>query len=888
MAPSNHQKSHFKPHLWLISVLGVIVPRRLRADWRQEWEAELHKRESMLADWDRLTWTTKLDLVRRSLGAFWDALWLQQLRLEDEMFQDLRYGVRMLIKHPGFTSIAVLTLALGVGANTSIFSVVNALILRPLPFPDSERLMWVEEVSKANPATPAYGGHFLDWQQNSQTLDGIAQFEGGIRTLSGAGEPDRVDVGTISESFLSILGVQPLALGRNFSREEDKPGAARVAILSHSLWRQRYNGDQDVIGKTITLNDAIFTVVGVLPETFRFSTHFDVCVPLALDPQQELTGESRSYQSTIARLKPGRTIEQARLELDALLQRYELTRPNEKWRLTDSRTRLVPLHEHLLGDTSRPLMVLLGAVALILLIACANVANLLLARAVTRQKELAIRTALGASRLRLVRQMLTESLLLAMGGGAAGLLLALWLTSVLGSLNSTASIGEIAGVTAITIDLRVLGFTLLISLLTGLLFGLLPAIRLSRPDVNVALKEGGHALGLHGRRLRSVLMVSEVALAIVLLVGAGLLIRSFVKLLDVDPGYRAENLLTARLQLPPRYNEKSRRVGFYQQTLQRLEALPGVEAVGATSHLPLTTYNLGGTVRVEGRVKPEGEPETAAPIASVNPDYFRAMGIGLRAGRVFTDLDGQDAPSVAVLSETLARELFPNDDPLGKRLFIAAAGAESTTVIGVVGDIRHQGLESQIDWAVYLSYRQTPRPGMALVLRTSGDPLNLATAARAAVREVDPALPVFQVMTMNERLSNSVAARRFNLLLLGSFAGLALLLAGVGVYGVISYLVTGRTHEIGIRMALGAQSGDVSRLFIKQGMTLVMVGVGLGLSGAFALTRVMTSLLFAVGAKDPLTFAAVAVLLSLIALLACYIPARRAAHVDPLIALRHE
>ena len=881
-------KSHLKLHLWLISVLGVIVPRRLRADWRQEWEAELRKRELLLADWDRLNFTTKLDLVRRSLGAFWDALWLQQLRLEDEMFQDLRYGVRMLLKHPGFTSIAILTLALGVGANTSIFSVVNALILRPLPYPDAERLMWVEEVSKTNPGTPAYGGHFLDWQQHSQSLDGIAQFEGGIRTLSGAGEPDRVDVGTISASLLPILGVQPLQLGRNFSPEEDKRGAARVAILSDNLWRDRYNGDRDIAGKTITLNDEVFTVVGVLPETFRFSSHFDVCVPLALDPQQELTGESRSYQSTIARLKPGLTIEQARLELDSLLQRYESTRPDGKWRFDDSRTRLVPLHEHLLGDTSRPLLVLLGAVGLILLIACANVANLLLARAVTRQKELAIRTALGASRLRLVRQMLTECLLLAVGGGAAGLLLASWLTTLLGTLNSTATIGEMAGVAAITIDLRVLGFTLLITLLTGLLFGLLPAIRLSRPDVNVALKEGGHAQGLHGRRLRGALMVSEVALAILLLVGAGLLIRSFVKLLDVDPGYRADNLLTARLQLPPRYSEQFRRVQFYEQTLQRLEALPGVQAVGVTSHLPLTNYNLGGNVRVEGRVKPEGEQETSAPIASVNPDYFRAMGIGLRAGRVFTDLDGKGAPSVAVLSEALARELFPDDDPLGKRLVIAAAGGESTTVIGVVQDIRHQGLDQQIDLACYLSFRQTPRPGVALLLRTGGDPRSLTTAVRAAVREVDPALPVFQIMTMNERLSNSVGARRFNLMLLGAFAGLALLLAGVGVYGVISYVVTGRTHEIGIRMALGAQSSDVLGLFIRQGMTLVLLGVGLGLFGAFALTRVMTGLLFAVGAKDPVTFAAVAVLLSLIALLACYIPARRAARVDPLIALRHE
>jgi putative ABC transport system permease protein len=626
----------------------------------------------------------------------------------------------------------------------------------------------------------------------------------------------------------------------------------------------------------------------VLPATFRFFYSFDVWVPLALDPQGELAGQNRSYQPTVARLKPGITLEQARMEMDTLLQRYEATRPEGRWRLDDSRTRVVTLQEHLLGDTRRPLLVLLGAVGLILLIACANVANLLLARAVTRQKELAIRAALGASRLRLTRQMLTECLLLAIAGGATGLLLAYWLTSLLGSLNSTNTIGEMARVAAITIDLRVLGFTLLISLLTGVLFGLVPALQLSHPDLNVSLKEGGHGSGFHGRRLRSALMVSEVALAIVLLIGAGLLIRSFVKLLDVDPGYRAENLLTARLALPPRYDEKSRRVQFYEQLLQRLAALPGVTAVGATSQLPLTSYNMGGGLRVEGRALQEGENPPSAPITSVNPDYFRTMSISLRGGRQINDGDTQDAPSVALLSETLARKLFPDEDPIGKRLSVAGFGAELTTVIGVVSDIRHQGLDREIESVIYLSYRQLSRPGMALVLRSAVDPSSLAPALRSAVHEGDPALPVFQVMTMDERLSNSVAARRFNLLLLGTFAALALLLAGVGVYGVIAYVVTGRTHEVGIRMALGAQSADVLRLFIKQGMALVLLGVGVGLLGAFALTRVMTSLLFDVSADDPLTFAGVALLLSLIALLACYLPARRAARIDPLVALRHE
>jgi putative ABC transport system permease protein len=874
-----------RPHLRLIALVGVIVPRQLRAGWRQEWEAELRHREELLAEWARLDRHSKLDLLRRSTSAFWDALWLQPKRLEDEMFQDLRFGVRMLLKHPGFTLIAVLTLALGIGANTAIFTVVNALMLRSLPYPDPERLVWVEEVSQTNEVSSPDGKHFLDWQEQSRMLEGIAQIDAETWTLTGAGEPERVACGKISASFFPMLGVQPLAKGRNFITAEDKPGGDRVAILSHELWQRRYSSDREIIGKAITLNDANYTVIGVLPVHFHVFYPYEVWVPMALDLQEERASGRTSFNATVARLKPGVTLEQARVELDTLLQSYRKARPGESQRLVDSRTRLTSLQEHLLGDTRRPLLVLLGAVGLVLLIACANVANLLLARAGTRQKELAIRAALGAGRFRLARQMLTECLLLAIAGGAAGLLLAFWLTRLLGSLNSTDAIGEMARVAAITIDLRVLGFTLVISLLTGLLFGLLPALRLSRPDLNISLKEGGRGSGFHGRSLRSALMVSEVALAVVLLVGAGLLIRSFAKLLDIDPGYRAENRLTARISLPPRYRDNSQRVDFYERLLQRLAALPGVDAVGATSHLPLTGYNMGSTLRVEGRSPQEGERGISVPVARVNPDYFRTMGIGLRAGRIFNDGDTQGAPSVALLSETLARRLFPNEDPLGKRLSLAGSG---TTVIGVVSDIRYTGLNGEIEQGVYLSYRQLPRPGMALVLRGTMDPVHLAPAVSKAVQEIDPALPVYDVMTMNERLSNSIAARRFNLLLLTGFAALALLLAGVGVYGVISYVITQRTHEIGIRMALGAQSADVLRLFIKQGMATVLFGVGLGLVGAIGLTRVMNSLLFGVKATDPGTFACVALLLSLIALLACYLPARRASRIDPLIALRHE
>ena len=883
--PDSTQRTRFRFWLWLIRVIGVIVPRRLRADWRQEWKAELTNRESLLADWDKLNSRTKLDLVGRSLGAFWDALFLQPQRLEDEMFQDLRYGVRMLRKHPGFTLIAMLTLALGVGANTPIFSVVNALVLRPLPYPDSDRLVWVEEISKqTDTGQPAWGGHFLAWQEHSQTLANIAAIDGGTRTLTGAGEPERVEVGPVSAGCLPLFGVQPLIGGRNFSAAEDSPGGARVAILSHSLWQQRFGGERDIVGSSITLNDTAFTIIGVLPADFRFFYRFDVLVPLALDPKQELGNEKRYFGSTVARLKPGVSVEQAQVEMDSLQQQYETTRPEGRNRI-ESRTRLVPLQEHFLGDRKRPLLVLLGAVGLVLLIACANVANLFLARAVTRQKELAIRAALGAGRLRLARQMLVECMLLATAGGAAGLLLATWLTTLLGSLNPTNTFGELGRVAAITIDGRVLGFTLIISLVTGLLFGLLPAFRLSRPDLNVSLKEGGHAGSLHGRGLRNALMVSEVALAIVLLVGAGLLIRSFFKLLEVDPGYRAESLLTARLALPPRYRDDLQRVQFYDRVLERLAAVPGVASIGATSHLPLTGYNMGATLRVAGRTPLPGETEPSAPVARVNPDYFRTMGIGLRSGRLINDTDTKDAPPVALLSETLAARLFPSEDPLGKHLGIASM---TTTIVGVVNDIRYKGLDEEIEQAVYLSYRQLPRAGMALLLRSTADPESLAPALRNAVHEIDPALPVYDVMTMDDRLSNSIAGRRFNLLLLGSFAALALLLSGVGVYGVISYLATSRTHEIGVRMALGAQSSDVLRLFIRQGMTRVLLGVGLGLAGAFALTRVMSSLLFVVSANDPITFAFVASLLSLIALMACYFPARRASKVDPLIALRHE
>ncbi len=803
------------------------------------------------------------------------------------MFQDLRFGLRMLLKNPGFTLIATLTLALGIGANTAIFSVVNALMLRPLSYPHPERLVWVDEASKTRPNNLVFGAHFLDWREQCQTLEGIAAYSNWERTLTGAGEPERVVCGEATENFFPLLGAQSFAGGRNFTAAEDKPGAERVVILSHELWQRRYNGDPDVVGRSVALDEESYTIIGVLPADFRYFRPFDLWTPLKLNPQVERGNQRATMLEVVARLKPGATREQAHAEMETIRQRYETNNPNSL-SFANAQTRLVFLQEKLLGDTRRALLALSGAVGLILLIACANVANLLLARASGRAPELAIRSALGAGRLRLMRQMMTECLLLAAAGGAAGLLLADGGVRLLEALNSTETVGDLSRLAVISIDRRALGFTLIISMLTGLLAGSAPALQLSRPDLNAALKDGARGAGSHGRRLRGALMVSEVALALILLVGAGLLIRSFVKLLNMDQGYRAENVLTARLTLPERYKENAARVQFYERILERIAAAPGVTAVGATSLLPLTPRNIVVWLRVEGRPAPDREREPPVFLGSVNPDFFRVMGIRLLSGRFFNDGDRQGAPSVALLTESLARKLFPGEDPIGKRIYAPTSNAEWTTVVGVVGDVRHKGLDRTLEPTVYLSYRQAPPTRLALAIRGSVDPLSLAPALRGAALAVDPAMAVHDVMTMDARRANSIAARRFNLLLLGALAALALLLAGVGIYGVISYVVAQRAREVGIRMALGAQSGDVLRLLIKQGMTLVIFGVTLGSLGSFALTRVMTSLLFGVSASDPLTYAGAALLLSAIALLACYLPARKATKLDPLVALRHE
>lgn len=799
---------------------------------------------------------------------------------------DLKFAVRQFLRNPGFTSVAVLTLALGIGAGTAIFSIVHAAMLRPLPFRDPGQLVWIEEVSPQDRHEP-WGGHYLAWKARSQTLQDVGAYDGASMVLTGAGEAERVQVGLASASLFPMLGVAPVPPGRYFSAKEDQPGADRVALLSHSFWWKRFHGDPNVLGRGILLNDTSYTVVGVMPEDFRFFQPSDIWIPLALDSQQELAGDTHFYGSTMARLKPGMELDRVRAELDLLAQEYETTRPGGTPRFADWRPRLVLLRDHFLGDSRRPLWILLGAVALVLLIACANVANLLLARAVTRQKELAIRGALGATGLRLTRQLLGESLLLAGCGGAGGLALASWLIHLFRTLNLAEVMGPVAQVTVIRLDLWVFGFAMLVSILTAFSFGLLPLLRFSPRNFHASLREGARGGRLRGNRLRSALLVGEVAVAIVLLAGAGLLLRSYARLTAVNPGFRPENLLTAQLRLPPRYNEE-KRVQFYDQLLDRVAAIPGVESAGATSQLPFTRYNMGGNLRVTDPAAQSGIREIGAPLTAVNASFFPTMGIDLKAGRLFDDGDTRGTVSVAVLSSSLAQKLFPGRDPVGRHLFVAGTGSEETTVIGVVTDIRHEGLDQAVEQVAYLSYRQLARPMMSLALRTKVAPSSLSSSLRAAVSELDPALPVFDVMTMGERLSLSTQAPRFNLTVLGAFAVLALLLAGVGVYGVIAYLVSERTREIGVRMALGARPSDVVTFVLGTGMKLTGIGVVVGVGVALGLTRVMTRLLFEVKTYDPLTFLGIALTLSMVAGFACWLPARRAAKVDPIEALRND
>jgi putative ABC transport system permease protein len=814
----------------------------------------------------------------------------------ESLFKDIRYGARSLLKRPGFTVIAIITLALGIGANTAIFSVVNATLLRPLPFKDPERVVMVwgflPKMAQTADKLPSSSGNFVSLRDQNHTLENLAAFRTWGWQLTGGGEPELLRGARVSADFFPAVGASPI-LGRSFTPDEDLPNHAPVAIISYGLWQRHFGADQNVIGKTMTLTGQTVMVVGVMPSGFQFpgganmipglqfALQNDVWMPLALTDEQKAQ-QGNLNLALIARLKSGVSPQQAETELRTLQQNLPLG-------TVGYTVNVIPLHQQMVGKIRKLLLVLVAMVAFVLLIACANIANLLLARATSRQKEIAIRAALGAGRLRLIRQLLTESLLLSLAGGTLGFLLAVWGNSLLVSLIPE----DIPRVHEAGVDGRMLVFTLLVSFVTGVVFGLAPALRASKLDLNESLKEGsrGTTSGFHENRLRGLLVVSEVAMALILLVSSTLLIKSFVRLLEVKPGFNPANVLTMDVQLPnlapSRYAKEEEQAAFFQQLTERIKTQPGVDSAAAVVTLPLTGAFESTDLIVEGQALLSDAQRPEADYTAVSTDFFQTLQIPLLKGRQFTAQDTTGTPGVIIVNEILARLCWPNEDPIGKR-FTVGFEKEPRQIVGVVGSIKQTTLDAEVRPAMYLPQLQAPNNIMTIVVRTAGDPAAMAATVREQVRALDKNLPVTHVRTMEDVFHTSVAQPRFSMLVVGLFAALALVLAVVGIYGVMAYSVSRRAHEIGVRMALGARTGQVLKLVLKEGMTLTLAGIAIGLLGAFALTRVLESLLFGVSTKDPFTFVAVSVLLAVVAFVACYIPARRATKVDPLAALRYE
>ncbi|MBN8247651.1 MAG: ABC transporter permease [Verrucomicrobia bacterium] len=824
---------------------------------------------------------------------------------------DLRFAFRQLLKNPGFTAVAVLTLALGIGANTAIFSVVNAVLLRPLPYPEPDQLVQLRLDRSGSSSTVVGSTPFAVVKAQSRSLAGIAAYLGGDRTLTGSGAAARVVTGSVTADFFPLLGVQP-ALGRHFTREEDTPNGPKSVLLSHGLWQSRFGGDPGVLGRTLVLDGQSHTVVGILPERFQYPERFELWTPLALretatetlpSAQSANEGMGLMMLKAIGRLKPGVTLPQAQAELQIIAQRRQPGTPTPATRGEGGEGEgegdgggggiltWVGLHEQVVGDVKGPLLVLLGAVAFVLLIACANVANLLLARAAARQREMAVRAALGAGRLRVARQLLTESVLLAVAGGALGLLVAFLGVRALVSW-SGASLPAMHG---LGVDAWALGFTFGVSVITGLAFGLAPAIQAGRANVNAALKEEGRGdTGGHRNRLRHALVVSEVALALVLLIGAGLLIQSVSRLTGVNPGFRTGDVLTFQVTLAEG-RSAAQKVRFMEQVVERLQTLPGVQAAAATDTLPLTEMSRVGVADVEGRPPIDfanARRSDVIPLSrpTVTADYFNAMGIPVKSGRTFTAQEARSPAGSVVVNEMFEKQYFPGQSAVGRRIRLHPTQDRERwqTVVGVVRDVRQGGLAGDIMPEVYSPDLEDAGGNLSFALRVTGDPAGLATAVRDAVAAVDPNQPLHSLMTMEQRLAGTTTSPRVNMALLGSFAAVALVLAVVGIYGVMSHAVTQRRREIGVRMALGAEPRTVLGLVIGGGLRLTLLGVAGGLAGAFALTRYLSSQLYSVKATDPMTFLGVAVALTAVALIACWIPARRASRVDPMVALRAE
>ncbi len=806
------------------------------------------------------------------------------------LLQDLRYGVRMLLKSPGFTLVAILTLAIGIGANTAIFSIVNGVLLKPLPYRAPEQLLRIYERSETQPKFPMAIGNFQDYRAQNTTLDGLALYTRQDMELSQDNRPERLAALGVTAGFFELLGVQPL-LGREFRREDELPGNGSIVILSHKLWERRFNSDASIIGKSILLSGRPYTVVGIMPAgvqhvggDYRSTAHgesVDVWGPLEVGPK---SGRGSHFCNAVGRMKPGVSIAQANADLNGIAERLAQQYPNtnQPWRITTK-----SLHDEIVGNSRTSLLVLFGAVFFVLLIACVNVANLLLARATAREREIAIRTSVGAGRGRIVRQLLTESLLLAVISSTLGILLAQWAIDALSLLGPE----QLPRLQAVSLDGRILLFTLGLTLLTGFLFGLAPALQAGNVNLIELLKEGGRGgASNRQRRLRDILVVVEVALALVLLVGAGLLIRSFWKLNQTNPGFTPANVLTSSLELPrARYDTPEKVTSFQQQLLAKIAAQPGVQSAGLTSDLPWTGYDENAGFTIEGKTFPPNDGP-GGRYHFVSSDYFSTIGVPLVAGRFFTANDGMNSPNVVLINHSMAELYWPGESAVGKRFTFSNQPQEKDwyNIVGVVGDVKDFPTSAAAVPAFYwATMQQAPRQTI-LAVRSTASPTALIEAVRNEVRALDKDLPLAEVKMLETVAATAVAGRRFMLWLVGFFALTALLLAAIGIYSVLSYLVAQRTHEIGVRMALGAQFSDVLRLVLRQGMALVTFGLAIGVAGALALTRLMKGLLFEVGASDPMTFVLVAALLAIVALIACYLPARRATKVDPMIALRYE
>ena len=806
----------------------------------------------------------------------------------DSLLKDLQFAVRSLVKRPGFTAVAVITLMLAIGVNTTIFSVVNSVLLRALPFRDPGQLVAIQKSFGGGglPGTAAY--QYLAWDEKQTVFEDLGAFTDNNFNLTGLGEPERISCAQVTASLFNTLGVQPIR-GRTFVAEEDKPGANKVAVVSEAFWQRRYGRDESIVGSTITLDEKPYTVVGVMPAGFRFPGEFEIWLPLALDPAKEFQGDFFSLVAVAGRLKPGATTQSAQTEL-TLITRQASEQAKEP--SPPSPVEVAPLHQQLVGGVRLTMLILWGAVGLVMLLACVNVAGLMISRTLSRQREMAVRAAVGARRWQLIRQLLIESVVLGLAGGAMGLLIAIWSTRAIGSLAPEGFATPVYDLNNIPLDWRVFAFTLALSVVTGIVFGLAPALTASKPDLIHALRNSRSA-GLMSFGLRSFrgwLVVAELALAMVLLVAAGLLVRSFNKLTAVDLGFDRNNVLTARISLPrSKYKTPEQSLAFQQQLLQQVKALPGVESVGTINHTPLSGFGLIVFTQIEG-VPPIDRKEPPIGVGVVSPEYFQTLRIPLLTGRLVDERDGPQSQKVAVVNQAFAQRFFPGGDVLGKRVGFGCEEAEGLcrTIAGVVGNVRQESLTDDVAAELYVPLAQSPLNSMTLFVRTASDPLSFVPAVRGQVLSIDKNQPIYDVKTLAQRVSDATAVSRSLTVLFAAFALLALVLGSVGIYGIVSYAVTQRTQEIGVRMALGAQTRDILQLILKHGLVLVLSGVVIGVAGALALTRFLTTLLFGITPTDALTFVVVSIIFFLIAMVASLIPARRATKVDPLTALRYE